>query len=94
MIWLPFAYGPTGHNWHFGHVRNPWNTAHITGGSSSGPGAAAAARATSAALGAATGAATRLPAALRGMGVGEGARHRPRGVPRDGAPAITPTTSG
>ena len=31
-----FAYGPTGHNWHFGHVRNPWNPAHITGGSSSG----------------------------------------------------------
>ena len=28
-----FAYGPTGHNGHFGHVRNPWNTAHITDGS-------------------------------------------------------------
>jgi hypothetical protein len=27
-----FAYGPTGHNVHVGAARNPWNTAHITGG--------------------------------------------------------------
>src|SRR6201996_8123087 len=25
-----FAYGPTGHNAHFGAVHNPWNVAHIT----------------------------------------------------------------
>jgi aspartyl-tRNA(Asn)/glutamyl-tRNA(Gln) amidotransferase subunit A len=62
-----FAYGPTGHNWHFGHVRNPWNVAHITGGSSSGSGAAVAARATFAALGSDTGASVRLPAALCGV---------------------------
>ncbi len=31
-----FAYGPTGHNYHLGHCRNPWNPDYITGGSSSG----------------------------------------------------------
>ena len=62
-----FAYGPTGHNWHFGHVRNPWNPAHITGGSSSGSAAAVSARATFAALGSDTGASVRLPAALCGI---------------------------
>src|SRR5665213_1194006 len=35
-----FAYGPTGHNAHFGAVHNPWHVDHITGGSSSGSGAA------------------------------------------------------
>src|SRR5262249_56025761 len=35
-----FAAGPTGHNEHFGHCRNPFNPAHLTGGSSSGSGAA------------------------------------------------------
>ncbi len=33
-----FAYGPTGHNAHYGPVRNPWHVDHITGGSSSGSG--------------------------------------------------------
>jgi len=62
-----FAYGPTGHNSHFGHCRNPWHTAHITGGSSSGAGAAVAARATFAALGSDTGGSVRLPAAMCGV---------------------------
>ena len=35
-----FAANPTGHNEHWGHCRNPWNPDHITGGSSSGSGAA------------------------------------------------------
>jgi aspartyl-tRNA(Asn)/glutamyl-tRNA(Gln) amidotransferase subunit A len=39
---VEFAFGPTGHNIHTGHVRNPWNPKHITGGSSSGSGAAVA----------------------------------------------------
>ncbi|HLC29549.1 MAG TPA: amidase, partial [Dehalococcoidia bacterium] len=38
-----FAYGPTGMNPHFGPVHNPWAKGHITGGSSSGSGAAVAA---------------------------------------------------
>ncbi len=33
-----FAYGPTGHNAHFGPVHNPWDLACVTGGSSSGSG--------------------------------------------------------
>src|SRR5712692_3538374 len=36
-----FAYGPTGHNSHYGAVHNPWGIDHITGGSSSGSGSAA-----------------------------------------------------
>ena len=39
-----FAASGTGHNEHFGDCRNPWNTDHIPGGSSSGSGAAVAAR--------------------------------------------------
>lgn len=62
-----FAYGPTGHNYHFGHARNPWNLEYITGGSSSGSGAAVAARATFAALGSDTGGSIRAPAAFCGV---------------------------
>ena len=50
-----FAMGPTGHNDHFGRCRNPWNTDHITGGSSSGSGAAVAAGLAFGALGSDTG---------------------------------------
>ena len=39
-----FAYGPTGHNAYLGPARNPWDTSRITGGSSSGSGAAVGAR--------------------------------------------------
>ena len=62
-----FAYGPTGHNYHLGHCRNPWNPAYITGGSSSGSGAAVAARASFAALGSDTGGSIRAPAAFCGL---------------------------
>jgi aspartyl-tRNA(Asn)/glutamyl-tRNA(Gln) amidotransferase subunit A len=62
-----FAMGPTGHNWHYGHCRNPWNPERITGGSSSGSGAAVAARAAFAALGSDTGGSVRLPAAFCGL---------------------------
>ena len=57
-----FAFNPTGHNWHYGHCRNPWDPKRITGGSSSGSGSATAARATFAALGSDTGGSIRLPA--------------------------------
>ncbi|WP_158668369.1 amidase, partial [Bradyrhizobium guangdongense] len=62
-----FAYGPTGHNAHYGPVRNPWNVAHITGGSSSGSGSAVAARLTYAALGSDTGGSIRMPAHFCGI---------------------------
>ena len=62
-----FAMGPTGHNWHFGHCRNPWDPQRITGGSSSGSGSSVAARANFAALGSDTGGSIRLPAAFCGL---------------------------
>ncbi|MFL6574771.1 MAG: amidase [Burkholderiales bacterium] len=62
-----FAYGPTGHNEHFGDCKNPWNPDYITGGSSSGSGAAVAARLVFGALGSDTGGSVRLPAAACGI---------------------------
>ncbi len=62
-----FAFGPTGHNIHHGDCRNPWDPARITGGSSSGSGAAVAARAVWGALGSDTGGSIRLPAAMCGL---------------------------
>ncbi len=62
-----FAYGPTGHNAHYGAVHNPFALDHITGGSSSGSGAAVAARLTFAALGSDTGGSVRMPAHFCGV---------------------------
>ena len=62
-----FAYGPTGHNAWLGHARNPWHPERITGGSSSGSGAAVAARMVPAALGSDTGGSIRLPAHFCGV---------------------------
>lgn len=62
-----FALGPTGHNAHWGHCRNPWNPAHITGGSSSGSGSATGARMVFGALGSDTGGSVRLPAGANGV---------------------------
>ncbi|MEA2921485.1 MAG: aspartyl-tRNA(Asn)/glutamyl-tRNA(Gln) amidotransferase subunit [Bradyrhizobium sp.] len=62
-----FAYGPTGHNAHYGPVHNPWGLDHITGGSSSGSGSAVAARLTFAALGSDTGGSIRMPAHFCGI---------------------------
>jgi aspartyl-tRNA(Asn)/glutamyl-tRNA(Gln) amidotransferase subunit A len=62
-----FAYGPTGHNAHYGPVHNPWGLDHITGGSSSGSGSAVAARLTFAALGSDTGGSIRMPAHFCGV---------------------------
>jgi aspartyl-tRNA(Asn)/glutamyl-tRNA(Gln) amidotransferase subunit A len=62
-----FAYGPTGHNDHWGDCCNPWNPDYITGGSSSGSGAAVAARLVVAALGSDTGGSVRIPAAACGV---------------------------
>jgi aspartyl-tRNA(Asn)/glutamyl-tRNA(Gln) amidotransferase subunit A len=62
-----FALSPTGYNEHYGHGRNPWNTDHICGGSSSGSGIAVAARAVPASLGTDTGGSVRHPAAACGV---------------------------
>jgi aspartyl-tRNA(Asn)/glutamyl-tRNA(Gln) amidotransferase subunit A len=62
-----FAYGPTGHNSHYGPVHNPWDIACVTGGSSSGSGSAVAARLTFAALGSDTGGSIRMPAHFCGV---------------------------
>src|SRR5437763_16147861 len=61
------AYGPTGHNSHYGPVQNPWAIDRITGGSSSGSGSAVAARLTFAALGSDTGGSIRMPAHFCGV---------------------------
>lgn len=62
-----FASGPTGVNVHYGPTRNPWHTAHMTGGSSSGSGAAVAGRLAFGSLGSDTGGSIRLPAGLCGV---------------------------
>lgn len=64
---VEFAFGPTGHNVHYGDCHNPWNVAHAPGGSSSGSGAAVAARLTFAALGSDTGGSVRMPAHFCGV---------------------------
>ncbi|MGY3448524.1 amidase [Bradyrhizobium sp. USDA 4353] len=62
-----FAYGPTGHNAHYGAVHNPWKLGYVTGGSSSGSGSAVGARLTFAALGSDTGGSIRMPANFCGV---------------------------
>ena len=62
-----FATGPVGQNDHFGQIRNPWNTEHVSGGSSSGSGAALAARACFGSMGSDTGGSCRLPAGMCGV---------------------------
>ena len=62
-----FAQNPTGHNRAFGDCHNPWNLPYITGGSSSGSGAAVAAGMTFASLGSDTGGSVRLPASACGI---------------------------
>jgi aspartyl-tRNA(Asn)/glutamyl-tRNA(Gln) amidotransferase subunit A len=69
-----FAYGGTSSISHFGPIHNPWNLAHIPGGSSGGSAAAVAARLCCAALGTDTLASIRLPAAYCGI-VGLKATH-------------------
>ena len=62
-----FAAGPTGHNVHHGHCRNPWDGTRVTGGSSSGSGASVGARMVFGALGSDTGGSIRLPASACGV---------------------------
>jgi len=61
------ALGPFGDNPHHGDVDNPWKAGHVSGGSSSGSGAAVAAALAFGALGSDTGGSIRLPAACCGI---------------------------
>ena len=72
---------PSATNPYFGFVRNPYNAAHIPGGSSGGSGAIVAARIVPAALGEDSGGSIRLPAALNGV---FGLFPSPGRVPLDG----------
>ena len=62
-----FALGGPDFTTPFPPARNPWNLAHITGGSSSGSGAAVASGQAMAALGSCTGGSIRGPASLCGI---------------------------
>jgi aspartyl-tRNA(Asn)/glutamyl-tRNA(Gln) amidotransferase subunit A len=62
-----WAIGGTGQNMHYGPCRNPWDPERVTGGSSSGAGAALAAGMVMAALGTDTAGSVRIPAALCGV---------------------------
>lgn len=62
-----FAYGPTGEGSAAGATRNPWNLDRITGGSSSGSGAAVAGGLAPVATGSDTGGSIRMPAACCGL---------------------------
>ncbi len=62
-----FAHGGPSFDLPWPPARNPWNTGHFTGGSSSGSGAAVAAGLVAGALGTDTGGSIRLPAALCGI---------------------------
>ncbi|HYC11774.1 MAG TPA: amidase [Nitrososphaerales archaeon] len=62
-----FAAGVTGENPHYGAVRNPWDPARISGGSSSGSAAAVSAGLVPCAVGSDTGGSVRIPAGLCGV---------------------------
>lgn len=62
-----FAYGASSVVSYFGEVHNPWDTAHIAGGSSSGSAAAVAAGLGCAAIGTDTAGSIREPAAICGV---------------------------
>jgi len=62
-----FAYGPIGHNYVLGHARNPWDTAHVSGGSSSGTAMSIATGAIAGGMGSDTAGSLRLPASACGI---------------------------
>ncbi len=61
------ALGVTSVNEHFGPARNPWNTEHVSGGSSGGSGVAVAADLCAAAIGTDTRGSIRIPASCCGI---------------------------
>jgi mandelamide amidase len=64
---VEMSYGVTGLNAHYGQAKNPYDTEHVTGGSSCGAGASVAARIVPAAFGGDTVGSIRIPAALCGV---------------------------
>lgn len=62
-----WAWGTTNVNPHYGTCLNPWNTAHVAGGSSGGPAAGLAARFVFGALGTDSGGSIRTPASFCGV---------------------------
>jgi mandelamide amidase len=64
---VEMSYGVTGLNAHYGQAKNPYDTSHVTGGSSCGAGASVAARIVPAAFGGDTVGSIRIPAALCGV---------------------------
>jgi mandelamide amidase len=85
---VEMSYGLTGLNEHHGQVRNPYNEAHVSGGSSSGAGASVAARIVPAALGGDTVGSLRVPASLCGV---VGYKPTPGRWPRAGVAPISHT---
>ncbi len=67
LVSAEFALSPTGHNIWAGTPGNPWNPAHIPGGSSSGSAVAVAAGLVPVSLGTDTAGSVRLPAAACGL---------------------------
>jgi aspartyl-tRNA(Asn)/glutamyl-tRNA(Gln) amidotransferase subunit A len=62
-----FAFGATGRSSDYGPACNPWDASRVTGGSSSGSGAAVASGECFAAMGTDTGGSIRIPASLCGV---------------------------
>ncbi len=61
-----YAFGPTGHNPHYGDQKNPWDPSRVAGGSSGGSGNAVASGQVPVSVGSDTAGSIRFPAALCG----------------------------